>query len=260
MKEYGYYARTDVSLIKRFRQETRENEQIILKTVKEELWLIEKVFDTEYKIASYYFWTLNGLIPRSHLMSNLLSTFHKNLFAFYAALELTRKGLFGSARPLMRTIFESLMISKFCSISRNKYLLQKWGDGETIYFTNSIVKNILFPQPAVFQDFWKIVCLYSHPTIFSQQISLNIKEERKELLLNFVFLKILFVCSYHLLSRHLINSRMRYYVDSYLQNIEKTMLKNLRKDIRNLFVLLKRDMSVDSKNLIKCYRSVWILR
>ncbi len=166
----------------------------------------ERMLDIQCKIASYFTgWWNSGMVvqPKGDrtLDKLLFSAFHKNILSFYSALKLNSMGLYGSVRPLMRNIFEWLMISKFSSISDNTNVMKKWDNIETVYFSNAVLKKIKDPSPDPFIEFWSIICDYTHATKYSMQASLDISNRNnfRDILGNYGVLNALLECNYHLI-------------------------------------------------------------
>jgi hypothetical protein len=183
----------------------------------------------------------------------------------FSALRLSSCGLYGAARPLMRNIFEWLMIAKFSSISDNPSVMKKWHDEETIYFSNSILKKIKFPSPEEFQIFWSIVCGYSHATRSSMQISIDIddKENFKDININIAVINTLLECNYHLLNTHLITREYEYmgrfyYSPRFSKSLEYKV-PELRKAAHSIFKTNRKFLGAAAVKLISAYKRKWVL-
>lgn len=253
------YAKDEPPLLEFISNFAQKVEVVLREEAGKDLILIKDILNTIYDISKHYMWLIwnphfASLNPRYPI---LFSTFHKNLFTFYSAYELTKKGLFGPARPLLRYSFESLMISKFCSLSKDENLFDRWEKGETIYFSNSILKKIVKPDVDVFKEFWKMMCQFSHATIYAQQVIMNWEENQGEILSNLVFLKILLECQYHLLTSHIVTSSMQYYAEVY-SDIDQ--LKKKKSEIRELFKESKKSMLPIPKKIISSYKNTWTIK
>jgi hypothetical protein len=178
------YGKNDSSLISEFDDLGKKNEKIILGQFKDEFDAVKNLIDIQNRIASFFigFWISDRMPLRKgqkELTPLLFLLFHRNFYSFYSALRLTSIGLYGPAMPIIRTIFESLMVAKFCNISDDFKLIKKWDSGETIYFANSILKKIINPNSQPFFDFWGFSCEHSHATknSFSVQFPLKLIDE-----------------------------------------------------------------------------------
>jgi hypothetical protein len=260
-----------ISAIRYIDQKIKKNTSETNKSLAAMIHNAEELIDIQCKIASYFvgWWSykplyrLKGLQKLSPL---LFSAFHKNIFSFYSALRLSSYGLYGPARPLLRNIFEWLMISKFSSISENASVLANWNDEKTIYFSNSVLKKIKIPDPIPFYLFWSLICDFSHATRTSMQISLDIKDKdnNKDIMSNIAIINALIECNYHLLNTHLITSEYAY-MGKYYFNRERFpqsmeyKVPNLRKQAHIIFKRNRNFLGSESLNLIGAYKRKWKL-
>ncbi len=222
--------------------------------------IFDELLNAQHKLASMHIGIVsmaanykNGLRPV------LFSTFHKNLFAFYSAVELTKMGLYGSARPLFRYLFESMMIAKFCSISSSYRLIEKWNVGDHINLTNDVLNKIKNPINENLKHFYKDLHQFVHPTKSAQQISFGLHQDNNldDLYLNLVFVKILLECNFHLLNRHILNSSVVYYIKTYAHQKKQEEGKDVRKKTKKLFSNLRKDMAPDAKKIISDFKKNW---
>ena len=257
------------SIFEEFERVNNVTPTFILEAAADRIQGIKALIDIQYGIASYFagLWERYG--PHygkssTNLSLLLISLFHKNFFAFYSAYDQTIKGFYGPARPLLRYIFESLMISKYCNIADDVNLFERWSSGQTIYFTNSILKKIIFPDTNHFYDFWSLVCNYTHSTKYSLQISLEADENLEDILLNLTFLNVLLECSYHLLNTHLITSELEYlvkfYTSEYHVPTSKYLVPDLRKKAQKQFRMNRVFLAKDSIGLIYAYKRTWKIK
>jgi hypothetical protein len=254
------YHRHDPPFVENFLAISKNNEKALSRVENFNFKLIKEILNVQHRFAAYHLWTINPSIGVGFSKAKpvLFSTYHKNLFTFFSAFDLTKRGFYGPARTLMRHTFESLIIAKFCAISKDNTLLQKWLSGEPIYFANGILKKIIVPNGVdAFSEFWELMCGYSHSTIYAQQISPEWKDNKKDIRYNFIFLRMLLECNYHLLNVHLITSSVRYYAESYT---DKDEIKKLKSSMRELFRTSKMEMLPTPKTLIANYKRKWVLK
>jgi hypothetical protein len=111
--------------------------------LKSDFDLIEKLLNLQRGFASIYVPTATLFVDYANgLLPVMFSSMYKNFFAFYAAIDLTKRGLYGTARPILRYLFESIMIAKFCSVSHNDDLIQKWNNEEPINLSIMLSKKL----------------------------------------------------------------------------------------------------------------------
>ena len=264
------YNRKTESLIKKFDVLSKSNSKSISYKYDEKIKCIEELIDIQGKIASYFvgLWNAPGIAIKQYreLLPLLFISFHKNFFLFFSAYKLTIQGLYGPARPLMRNIFEALMVSKFCFLAEDPAILKKWDSGQTIYFTNTILKKIIDPNPQPFFIFWGIICDQSHASKTSMQFTLELTEEDETsgVLGNLAVLAVLLECNYHLLNSLLITPELynmaKYYISRYSFRENEFGLPDLRKSAHSMFKKNRKFLSSDSISLIWTYKRKWSLK
>ena len=136
---------------------------------------ITELMDNTYSLFSHHVWMFQAPhivnLPQNNTVIG--AAIYKNFFVLYSALKLTKEGLYGPARTLLRHSYEFLMVAKFCGISHDDNVFKRWDSGDTVYFTNGILKKIESPDNYEFKFFWELLCTYSHATNSSQQISVD---------------------------------------------------------------------------------------
>ncbi|MCW8929105.1 MAG: DUF5677 domain-containing protein [Gammaproteobacteria bacterium] len=220
---------------------------------------LKECFNYQYELASQYMWLIDCPVAARISPVNKVITpcFHKSLISLISAYHLTKQGLWGAARPLIRHAFESLIIAKYCSVNNESEVFDKWVDGVDLYFSNAILKNIKNPSNEQFKHFWKLLCHFSHSTVFASQPDFYIKPYVDDIRVNFVFIEMLMECSYHLLISHIITSDMKYYQSRYK---DKDRASELRQLLRTNYSLSKKSMTVGAKTFIKNYRATWSIK
>jgi hypothetical protein len=189
--------------------------------------------------------------------SLLWTAFIKNSYSLYAAFDLTEKGLYGSARIILRYIFEFLIVSKYVAVSNDIELYERWNQGETIWMSKDVLKKISKPDMNEIRRLWETLCGFAHTSIQSQQSGIKYEDVNKDdIELNYVFIWMLMEMSYHLLNRHILNSRLRYYLNEYGDSYEITCIQDY---IREAFKYTKKKMSKESRSIIRNYKSNWTI-
>lgn len=236
-----------------------ENFKVIAKEHKREVEILQEGLNCLYAIASEFAWLFDAphIAYLNKANTILFSTLHKNLIALYTSLKLTRVGLYGPARSMLRYAYEALLIAKYCSLSQNLQIYEKWKGGDVVYLTNGVLKKIQKPDTEAFKDFWALLSNYSHATIYAQQVEMNLQAAPEEVTLNLVYLKILLNCQYHLLNSHLITSSMQYYTKRYRRDPDPVPAQRSR--MRELLVESRRDLVDLPKIIISNYRAKWTL-
>jgi len=222
--------------------------------------LIESLLDLQYDVASIYLPIAMQFVNYKHgLIRILVSAFYKNLFAFYGAIDFTKKGLYGPARPILRYLFESVTIAKFCAVSLNQTLIAKWNNGDHIGLSNDVINKIKSPDNLSLKLFLKPLNSFVHHTKSSQQISFDIDENRNEIIFNISVLKVLLECNYHVLNRHIVNNEVIYLVKTYGEVRHNEILK-LKKELRERFSTSRKRLLSAHKGVIRDFTKVWLVK
>lgn len=252
-------------IIDKFNDLIKINERLISEHEKDQINGIENLVNIQYETASYFFgFWLHRKMPlrkgHKELMPLLFSLFYRNFVSYFSALKLTVNGLYMPARPLLRNIFESLMIAKFCNINDDVRVMKKWNLGETVYFVNSILKKITIPNPMPFYDFWGHICEYTHATKSSLQILLEFEKEENidGVSENLAMINTLLECNYHLLNTHLITPRLGYMAKLYTAMDYR--IPELRKEAHSQFKRNRKYLGSESIKLISAYKRKWQIR
>ena len=97
---------------------------------------------------------------------------------------------------------------------------------------------------------------YSHATIYAQQVGLNTASAPNEVPLNFVYLKTLLDCQYHLITSHLVTPSMRYYERLHADEGDVSRLKQ---KMKALLVESRQGLLKRPREVIRNYRATWEL-
>lgn len=230
--------------------------------------LIKQIFDKQYFILEQYVWILiNEPYAESEEFTSMLGTaLIKNMYSFFSAYNLTKQGLVGTARLILRNVLEFLIIGKYISLSKDTNLLDKWKNGKTISLGREVFKNISAPKSKEIERYWDLLCSYTHSSVYSQQLEIAITEEnRKEVYLNMVFLLMLLEMNYHLLNSHYVTKSMRYYagqIDEYheMNTGENKIIPTTKKELRELFKMSKSIMEKEPRKVISDYKLTWQIK
>jgi hypothetical protein len=214
--------------------------------------------DALHALASFHSWTFDGWADADPHPAHpvLFSCFHKTLFSLHAAHELTMDGLYGVARPHLRQAFESLMIAKFCAIDPESDVFDKWIDGVDLYFTNAILRKLAQPLMEEFADAWRLLCQWSHATVYANQLTMDIDTTREQAGLNIAFVSVLINFAYHLLNTHVLTPSIKYYAKRYGRSDDKAP----RASLKSSMAVLRECLGPDSRSLVRDYKARWKLK
>jgi len=226
--------------------------------------LIQTILNLDYAIASPYIGValvpnLGKLPQRSEI---LVSAYHRNWFAFFASYELTSNGLFGPARSILRHAFESMIIAKFCSLSKDDLVYERWRKGEAVYFTNSILKKISKPNPRGFSELWSTLSDFVHATIYAQQFGFDWEHVDKQVHFNLDLILVLLEWHYHLLTSHLVTPTTNSQTIYVLRLRGEDKLRDWRqskKELRLAFKNAKKDMPDFMRKAVRDFKQTWVL-
>lgn len=219
---------------------------------------IKELFDNTYTIMSLLVpWCfLDPYIHKRFMNDLIFATLHKNYFAFYSSYKQTVSGLYGPARIFLRYIFEGLIISKYCSLTEDDRIYQRWAHGEVIYFSNSILKKLAEPTKSIFGEMWEIMCNFSHSNVYSLQISLSPEEVSKEIGLNLSLLVSLLICNYHLLNSHFISRSL---LNSYKSVFEWEPMKNAKRQQRITIINANKMITKETRRFVIEFNKTWLI-
>lgn len=253
------YHRGGPPFIELVEQLETNNSDLVGAEYSSEIQLLHQGMNTIYTMACEFAWLFNNqhIAILSHANTVLFSTLHKNLIALYTSLKLTRVGLYGPARSMLRHAYEALLIAKFCAVSDNTSIYDKWKEGDIVYLSKGVLKRISHPDTEVFSEYWGLMSEYTHATIYAQQVELNVKAAPDEVPLNLVYLRTLLDCQYHLVNRHLITPSMIYYTKRYRRGHDP--LPELRRTMRQLINESRSTLLPRPKELIRSYCANWSL-
>jgi hypothetical protein len=215
--------------------------------------------DNLHAIAAFHAGTIASLQDAAPHPANrvLFSCFHKTLLSLYAAHESTLDGPYGIARPHLRQAFESLMIAKLCATDPASDVFDKWIDGLDLYFTNGILRRIVRPDTGQFSESWRVLCKWSHATVFANQLSLDLEATVEQTAVNLAFIGALLNFQDHLLNRHILTPTMKYYAERYG---DKSKLAEAKTALRISLSTLKSHLGLPAKRLVRDFRATWQLK
>lgn len=252
------YRHIDGSLSDIFDASRKSNVETISRDFNENMSLVEKALDIQYKIACDFFWIIEAepYALVSDVQHVLEPCFKNDLLALKSAEITTREGLYSFARPALRMVFESLMIAKFCSSNHESEIYDKWIDGEVVYFTNGVIKKILKPSSSQFSKFWSLISEYTHSSIYAMQPDNCIENVKEQINLNYLLIHMLSECNYHILNTHIFTKSLRYYQTRYG---DPKALSAWRKEITSTYSSLKKSYNKPAREFVRDFKSTWVV-
>jgi hypothetical protein len=254
-----WYGANSPPLRDKLAHDAGECEKEISRHFGQEAELARKILDSSYEVASHFSWCLNAPHIAQHPanLSVLFAAFHKGLFTLSSCLDLTCKGLYGPARPLLRHAFEFLVIAKFCSVHPKTKVYESWRDGRVVYFSNGILKKINTPDVQPLADLWQELSEMTHATSSSSQVGLYFPLIAAEVQINLALIRVLCDWLAHLLNQHIITPSMRYATERHTP--AKPALKSAKQRLAQDLKASRSMHSKDSARLITCFRRKWLV-
>ncbi|MEJ6482349.1 hypothetical protein N0Y54_13635 [Nostoc punctiforme UO1] len=240
-------------------KERQRNRSLAQKNFSERISVIKNCIDTQHEYIELFF----GLLQHRHLTQHgdaekpIFSAVIKNEIALYSSLILTLDGLPGSGLALLRSVYEALMIAKFASIRKSDNLISKWIAGETIYFSNAILKKIVTPELKELKILWGALCNVSHATISSYQVFTSFEDIEREIAGNLAILIMLLCCNFHLINKHYVTRQMAYLAKEY--HSEEGEFQRRRDAAKIAVQKATIFISAQAREVIRDYSRVWQL-
>jgi|GEM_PF-5910971 len=194
------------------------------------LKLLELLFDKHLELIENYEPLMELYVsPYPNTYDLVYTSVIKNINSLFAVIELTKDGQFGAAKNILRQIFEFLMLAKYCGITKDEKTSQDWINGSNIDLFKKTIKYLKEPYKNSIVDFWKILCLYNHGTVHSQQGLLYWRYHSNYWEECTTFLYMLIMCNHHLFNRVFLplSSHLKYNAEVY----RKEEISKLKKEI-----------------------------
>jgi hypothetical protein len=80
-----------------------------------------------------------------YVSPNLLSIVHRNLIQCCVTLQLNSRGFYGAAGCLLRSVYEGLIVSKYCATSEDNSLFNHWYHGGDVFLSSQVFKKLAKP-------------------------------------------------------------------------------------------------------------------
>jgi hypothetical protein len=240
-------------------RERQRNRCLTQEKFSERLLALTECMDAQYQYTELFYGLLGkrNLTQHTDAETPIVSAVIKNEIVLYSALVLTVDGLPGSGLALLRSVYEALMIAKFASLRQSDSLISKWIAGETIYFSNAILKKIMTSELTELKNLWIVLCQVSHATIYSYQVTTKFEEIEQEISENLAILAMLLGCNFHLINKHYVTNSMVYLVKAY--HIEEGEFQRRRDTAKIATQAATKFISKQGRQVIKEYSKVWQL-
>jgi len=257
-REDSFY--NEGNFIFEFEDSLLTNNKKIDKVFENKIERISDTFDFQYMLMSNYknCFSIPHIIKINPVNKILFTAYHKSTINLATSFYLTKHGLWGNCRPLIRQTFEFLIIAKFCSIEEEYRVFKLWENGEQILLGN-IFKKLDKSKTDKFKELWGILSDQTHGSIYASQLGFDLKEDIDEFFMNFLLLEMMLECQYHLLISHIVTPSMNYYLKQYGDD-KYEKIKKLKKKLNQNYKESKKTMKSHAKELIYNYKSKWIIK
>jgi hypothetical protein len=199
----------------------------------------------------------NLLDARDDTETAVFSAIHKNFFLFFSAIDLAKLGMYGPAGNLLRPIFESVYIGKYCALSEDDRVFKAWIAGEYVHLPNEIFNRIKSSKLEETRAFWKMLNKLAHATVYAQQISTTYDEIKIEINICLSLIQVLSILNYHLLTRHYLTPKVIRYTKIYGNDVA---FDAARIRARLIAGALRSSFTKDARRVIREYVSAWELK
>ena len=188
---------------------------------------------------------------------NLLSIVHRNLIQCCVALRLNNQGFYGAAGCLLRSVYEGLIVSKYCSISEDNSLFNHWYHGGDVFLSSQVFKKLAKPDVAELKRFWRGLCEWTHAGPGWGQALIGYENVKHRVALLYTPLFMVLDCNFHLLNRQLANSSVVYLIDRYKDGEQfRTTREAARRCIREV----RSNLQHNSLRLVKDFAATWQIK
>jgi hypothetical protein len=189
--------------------------------------------------------------------SLLINAFFSNLYHLRASADLTCTGYYGSVRPILRLVFEGLLVAKFSSVSTNDDLYRRWQLGAPLSLRRDVLARIAHPAVPELLQLWKTLCSVTHFSVYAGQPTLELDAVRAQGGFNYSLIFMLLVMNDHLLRIHVIDRHLTYYLDRYSTDDRWRRLRRIATMTnRNVRSLLRTTSRVVAREYISRWRVI----
>jgi len=199
------------------------------------------VFDPYYELEDYEKVIMQCYIKASHLI--------------FSVHELTLRGDYGSARILMRQIFEYLVLGKFVQTTKNNGVTKSWLNNSEFDVYKNIIKFLKEPDKKNLHEFWIMLCKLAHAGTTSSQIVHDPEIIHEQIIITYKLNMIFLCCKNIFLQKSFINRRLKYRSEKY--ELEKKENKEIKKQLTILEKEYFELFSESGISMIKDYRMHW---
>jgi hypothetical protein len=241
-----------------FKNQCRKNSRTVTRLGRGELDLISAAIDYSHAVLDCCLakTSVFHVVKVNPVNKILLAAILKNFVSFCTILDLMERGLHGSARMILRNVYEGLIISKFCALCADRKVFGQWDNGMNVQLTNDVLNKIKSPDTDAFIRLWKLLCKSVHASIYSQQASLEAETNLDGIQLVFHITRALLECNHHLLTQYFVS----FSIESFSDDGEGQQVLAFNAELQHQFSSSRKHLFPPFRKFIAAYKQKWILR
>jgi hypothetical protein len=259
---WDMYQHGDTQYVAKLRAKTSESRVAIHAQCGRRVEEVEELLDLVYSSACGYLHNLDlalayGLEQRDRDPSLGMSAFHKGMLGLFSALELTLVNLYGSARPILRQVFEWAVLAKYYLVFSDTEILKKWADREPVSLGRDVLSKLPFGTRSKLTGFWHDLCRHTHASTAAQQMFVEPVDGDQGPQLNLGWIRMMAECLYHLLNSWMIPRSHRDLVGRCLPEEELGSEKDRKFRTRQLLTETGKRLTPNARGIVYAYRRNW---
>jgi len=236
----------------------------VLEEFKDDYSLITNWFDKIFFLINRYGLRYYMGIGSNRHSDIVLSTLYKGMENLASVIELTVSGNVGSARIIIRNIFEFLVMGKYMLLYDDQNIREKWDNVEYINIDRGIFNRTIYPNnsnKSAFVNWWAVLCQYSHATRALGQVSHDYNEIKTDIRLNFTYILMIFIMLCTFMNQFLATPYFKNYIkDLARANPKQEHLVNtvkFQEFLSKSIKIVKSTLTKECKQIINYYAAAW---
>lgn len=251
------YGELAVPLQEYIEQQGRANEELVQSRFGPELEMVSMHLDLQHRVANHFVGLLAwGVCPNRGPIQLIFNAFQSNLFHISAALHLIRRGMIGSAWPILRVAYEGLLFAKLHTATNDDTVFQRWFRGDPyLSVRRDVLKKVKGQQFTELGSFWAMLCEPTHFSVRSGQPTLDTEYTASVMHDGFITIFIVLAMSEHILRRHLLSRSVLYYVQRYG---DIKALRSDREQLKQQTMKFQAKFTKLGRQLIREFSTPWV--
>jgi len=223
---------------------------------KDEISKFQRFFDLQQKLFYNHF---PGVLETNYNLEEyervVIQSYLKTTHLIFTVNQLILHGDYGTARILMRQIFEYLIIGKYVQIKKCNNTAEKWLNDRQFDAYDKVIKLLRVPDKKNFHEFWLMLSNQAHAGTSSFQIIISAELTFEEIVATYRMNLIFLCCKNYLLNNSFINTKLKYRSEKYgFKKEENKEIRDQMKSSENEIMELFSDSGIA---LINDYKKKW---